>query len=247
MPGNKKKPSVSVVIPAYNNHNLLLETLTSVHQQIGDYNIKIIIVDDHSLQPIGPIVLKKFPNIRVIRNKKNLCAGPARNEGIKLISNSDYVAFLDADDLWDPSFIDQSIKNIKKNNLTGSVAFSTPVFNQGIGLKFKIKIYLLSLIRDSFQIVFFFLNNKTVPRSAFYLCQLSHLVFKEKNIKGVLFDKNYNFGGEDWKFVIETMDKGKIGIIKQRLVRYRYHKKSLTQKPKNLKRKWDSFIQLFDE
>lgn len=239
------KPHVTVIIPAYGNHLLLLETLRGVYLQAGNFKLQVIVVDDNSPIPLGPIVRKNFPKVTVIRNSMNLKSGPSRNQALKNLK-TDYVAFLDADDIWNPNFLSTSIKTIVSKNV-GSVCLSQPLYSPDLPLSFKIKIHVLSTIRDMFQYVFYFLNSKKLPQSAFYLCQLSHLVFDYKKISSLRFDKAYNFGGEDWKFALESLDRGTIQIVPQRLVKYRYHRKSATQKKVNLKKKWQSYTQLLTE
>lgn len=239
------KPQVTVIIPAYGNHLLLLETIHSVYQQNGNFKLQVLVVDDNSPIPLEPIIRKSFPKVTVIRNSRNLKSGPSRNQALKNLK-TDYVAFLDADDIWKPNFLLTSINAIGVKNI-GSVCLSQPLCSSDLFLSFKVKIYLLSALRDVFQYFFYFVNRNKLPQSAFYLCQLSHLVFDYKKISNLHFDKAYNFGGEDWKFTLECLDQGSIEIIPQRLVRYRYHKKSATQKKVNLRKKWQSYTKLLYE
>ncbi|MCX6705330.1 MAG: glycosyltransferase family 2 protein [Candidatus Woesebacteria bacterium] len=238
--------SVTVIIPVHSRPELLLETIKSVYLQKGNLKIKVIVVDDHSPVPITKLLHDSFAKIRVIRNKKVLKSGPTRNQAIKFI-DTDFVAFLDADDIWNPDFLSTSIAELSRGNYVGSIAMSTPIFDKDMSFGFKTKIYFLSWIRNFFQIVFYLFYSKTMPQEAFYLCQLSHQVYKADRINGLLFDPKYNFGGEDWKFALEVMDRGKIIIIPRMLIKYRYHKKSTTLLNYNLTRKWASYRQLFGE
>lgn len=242
----KEKRSVTVIIPVYSRVKLLKETLQSIYNQSGDFNLKVILVDDCSPKPIKPLLLSEFPKIKFIRNEKNLGSGLSRNIALSLVK-SEYVAFLDSDDLWKSNFLNESLNELRKGSVNATVVFSSPLLSANLPMKFKLKIKLLSLIRDIFQIIFCIFNNFDVPKSAFYLCQLSHMVFKTKSIKKYKFDVNYIYGGEDWKFIIEVMDKIRIKIIPKRLAYYRYHLKGTTMMKKNLKRKWNSYNQLFDE
>ncbi len=237
---------VTVIIPAYENPEILLRTLASVYGQKAKSLTKVVVVDDHSSQRLGPIIKKAFPQTTIIRNKINLRSGPARNQALRFI-DTEYVAFLDADDLWEPAFLSKMVKLVSESNVAGAVSFSKQLFDTDLPPSFKIKIKLLSLIRDLFMGLFYVFNGQTAPQSAFYLCQLSHLVFRSQTVKGIKFDPKYNFGGEDWKFMLEVMDRGKIKILPRRLVDYRYHATSSTQKKINLQRKWASYTQLFDE
>ena len=244
MQGNKK--TVTVIIPAYSRPELLIETIDSIYRQKGALHTRVIVVDDHSPTPLGPAIKRKHPEVKVIRNKINLKSGPARNVALRFI-DTEYVAFLDADDIWHEDFLRHSINNIEESGSIGSIALSTPMFYKRVPPTFKIKILTLSFIRDFFQILFYIFNSKNILPSAFYLCQLSHLLFKAEAIRGISFDPNYNFGGEDWKFILEVMDKGSFRIVPRRLVQYRYHNKSTSFMRKNRLNKWNSYKQLFNE
>jgi glycosyltransferase involved in cell wall biosynthesis len=94
----------SVIIPCFNAEQHIAETLESVlAQKYADF--EILIVDDGSTDKSLRMIEKyggRDSRIRVIR-KGRRSGGPAapRNEGIRE-SRGDYVAFLDADDIWGP-------------------------------------------------------------------------------------------------------------------------------------------------
>ncbi|XKH58859.1 glycosyltransferase family 2 protein [Halomonas sediminis] len=95
-----KKYRFSVVIPLYNKKKSIKSTLTSVlNQDFDDY--EIVIVNDGSID--GSIErVKELSSDRVkIYDKDNGGVSSARNMGIEK-SNADWIAFLDADDLWTP-------------------------------------------------------------------------------------------------------------------------------------------------
>lgn len=91
-------PFFSVVIPLYNKEDFIESTLNSVFNQ-SFTNFEVIIVDDgstdNSLQKV-----EKFDDRRLsIYKQQNQGASVARNFGIDQAS-SEYIALLDADDLW---------------------------------------------------------------------------------------------------------------------------------------------------
>ncbi len=239
-------PLVSVIIPAYKRPELLKETLASVYRQRGPFKLEVIVVDDCPTEPVRNSVNKYFPKVKYFLNKKNIKSGPTRNVGLKL-ARGDFVAFLDADDIWDPDYLALALKILEENSeVSGTVAFSRPCFASEVSSAFKFKILFLSVIRDSLQWLSWISRGK-MPQTLFYLCQLSHLVFRARAIKDIRFDPDYNCGGEDWKYVLEVMDRGEVKIIPKRLVNYRYHPQSATFDQKNLHLKWDSYRQLFSE
>jgi glycosyltransferase involved in cell wall biosynthesis len=102
------KPPVDVVIPVYNGERFITDALASVVSQTHAPQ-KIIVVNDGSTDGTGRVV-DSFPSTIPIQHVKKANGGlsSARNAGI-LNSDSHYVAFLDADDLWEPSKIEQQI------------------------------------------------------------------------------------------------------------------------------------------
>jgi len=94
-------PLVSVVIPAYNQAEFLVETIQSVLNQTYQ-NFEIIVVNDLSTDNTNE-VMEKFtdPRIKYIVHEKNLRLPATRNTGMRA-SQGDIIALLDADDLFTP-------------------------------------------------------------------------------------------------------------------------------------------------
>lgn len=96
----------TVIIPLYNKENYIEKTLYSVlNQDFSDF--EILIIDDCSTDNS----LEKLNNfsdsrINIIKNIKNLGLSATRNIGIKN-AKSDYITFIDADDLWKPHFLNE--------------------------------------------------------------------------------------------------------------------------------------------
>lgn len=92
-------PKVSVLMPVYNvKEEYLRESIESIlHQTFKDF--EFIILDDCSKNDVESIVNSyKDTRIRFYRNDKNLKVSACRNKLLDL-SNSEYVAFQDADDI----------------------------------------------------------------------------------------------------------------------------------------------------
>lgn len=90
-------PLISVIIPAYNAETYIAEAISSVLGQ-SHSPIEIIIVDDGSHDDTASIVESLGAGVLLVRQDN---AGPAaaRNAGLAL-AKGEFVAFLDADDLW---------------------------------------------------------------------------------------------------------------------------------------------------
>lgn len=94
---------VSVVIPCFNSLRFLPETVESVLAQ-SHADLEVVLVDDGGTDELEDWVSRQTDaRVRLIRQEN---AGPsaARNRGIAG-STGDLVAFLDSDDLWEPTFL----------------------------------------------------------------------------------------------------------------------------------------------
>lgn len=109
---DKEKPFFSVVIPLYNKQSYVKETIESALAQTFE-DFEIVVVNDGSTDESAEVVSAiKDDRIRLI-HQDNAGVSVARNRGIKE-ANAKYVAFLDADDLWLPGFLQTIYKLIQK-------------------------------------------------------------------------------------------------------------------------------------
>ena len=113
----KSKPFFSVVIALYNKKDYIANTLKSVlNQTFTDY--EIVIVNDGSTDNSFEIV-NRIKDSRIISfNIKNQGAAYARNYGIQK-ANAEYIALLDADDLWKDIHLETIFNLLKDYPNTG--------------------------------------------------------------------------------------------------------------------------------
>lgn len=107
---------VSVIIPLFNKEQFIEQTLQSVLNQ-SYKNLECIIVDDGSTDN-GPEITRRFIEHNNLSwklvSQPNAGQTKARNSGIRL-SNSEYLAFLDSDDIWAPTKIQSQVDTMNKN------------------------------------------------------------------------------------------------------------------------------------
>ena len=98
--------SVAVVIPTHGTSPFLLETLQSVMQQTYRDFAAVIVAGGCTDETVKSIeaAIADDGRFRIVR-QPNLGAGAARNRGAAE-SQSEFLAFLDHDDLWDPRFLE---------------------------------------------------------------------------------------------------------------------------------------------
>ena len=114
-----KKNFISIIIPYHKKRNFFKETIESINNQSYKNFEVIIIYDDtdrseldHVKKIIGNFKFKK----KLIINNKIIGAGLSRNKGIK-VSKGEYIAFCDADDLWNKDKLKIQLNFMKKENL----------------------------------------------------------------------------------------------------------------------------------
>ena len=114
---NKTHPKISVIIPIYNSENFIKECLNSLINQ-SFKNFEIIGINDGSTDNSLKI-LKEFEekDERIyLKTQNNLGAGIARNVGMKM-AKGEYLIFLDSDDIFNETMLEELYAKIKGNNL----------------------------------------------------------------------------------------------------------------------------------
>ena len=108
---------VSVIMPAFNSEDYILESIYSVINQTY-VNWELLVIDDKSSDGTVNLVEKNFENevrIKVLSAKVNGGPGIARNIGIASAKGR-WLAFLDSDDIWDHKKLEIQIDYQEKNS-----------------------------------------------------------------------------------------------------------------------------------
>lgn len=104
---------VSVVMSAFNCAPHIRQALDSALAQ--DVPLEVLVVDDRSPDDLGEIMREyaEEPRVRYLRNERNLGAAETRNRGVAL-ARGEYIAFLDADDVWAPGKLSRQLALIRE-------------------------------------------------------------------------------------------------------------------------------------
>ncbi|MBW4432403.1 MAG: glycosyltransferase [Pelatocladus maniniholoensis HA4357-MV3] len=213
---------VSVVIPAYNAMTYLPETLESVLQQTFT-DFEILIINDGSSDNIVEWANQiADPRVRLI-SQPNQGVSVARNTGITH-AQGEYIAFLDADDLWQPTKLEKQVHYLEDNPEVGLVYTWTAFVDQwgkstGIVLAFHAEgnVWEQIVVRDMIS------NGSTpmVRRSCF-------------ETVGV-FDPNFRYA-PDRDMWTRIAARYPFGVVKEPLILYR-------QLPNSFSRNHEKMIQ----
>ncbi len=109
---------VSIIIPYYKKKEYILKTINSIlNQSYSQFEI-IIIYDDENLSDLNYLdkLFKSEKKIRIIKNSQNIGAGFSRNKGIEN-AKGDFIAFIDADDIWKKNKLENQINFMIKEKL----------------------------------------------------------------------------------------------------------------------------------
>ena len=106
---------ISIVIPTHNRPDLLKNAIYSVINQTYK-NIEIIVVDDASTSNNQSVIDSFDENIKYHRFETNQGGNVCRNKGVEL-SDGEYIAFLDDDDIWLPEKLEKQLYLMKENDI----------------------------------------------------------------------------------------------------------------------------------
>jgi len=218
------KPTVSVIIPSKNRAYLVRRAIASVLDQ--SMSVQVIVVDDGSNPPLKSQLGKLPGYVSVVRHSKSLGPASARNTGLK-IATGRYVAFLDSDDEYKPEFLEKSIKYLSSHSVVSCIVFSDRVFESGFSLPARLKLSLFNWIKEGLMVFSLVKYAGLLHPTAIYLAQISHVVFTASAVRGLKFDQSLKYC-EDWMFMLEVCGRGRMGVILERLVKFRYSPSSNT-------------------
>lgn len=123
-----KEPLVSVIMPFYNGHNHIAESVGSVMNQTYS-NFELIIVNDGSQMPNPETILAHLDTskIRFINHDHNKGLAAARNTGFSN-ARGELILPLDCDDLITPNFLAETVKAILNNANIDAVYTQVHIF-----------------------------------------------------------------------------------------------------------------------
>lgn len=132
----KNKPSVSVIMPAYNASKYIEEAIESVLAQTYT-DFELIVVDDQSKDSTPEKVLaytEKDSRVKYFRNEKNSGSSFSRNFGISS-AQGEWIALLDCDDIWTPDKLEKQIALAESKNV--DFVFTGSAFTDEHGSEYR--------------------------------------------------------------------------------------------------------------
>lgn len=204
--------SISVVITNYNYGRFVSQAIQGVLAQTVPIR-EIIVVDDGSTDNSREVVARFGEQVKFI-DQENQGVGAARNTGAKN-SSGEFIAFLDADDIWLPNKMEEQLKVFAADENIGLVSCGMREFDTRTGETIKM-----------------YLPDKS-EWSAYNILLRQHSILGggSANVaRRAIFEKAGGFDqnremhpAEDWEFCYRMALAGKVVCVLKILVDYRNH------------------------
>ena len=211
----RKISDVTVVIPFYNASVYLAAAIDSALNQTYPVE-EIILVDDGSYDESHQIAIEyseQYTHVKILKTRRAGVSG-ARNKGLKE-SRTEYVAFLDGDDVWGADKIRKQMRLMTREDADVCVAGYKEMYRWGAGRE------CLNVIRSGDE-VFDFVEGSVSG------WVVTWLVKKKFLFENAVFFNEEKKSGEDAELFFKMILLGKVVGLPTVEAYYRIRKKSLT-------------------
>lgn len=111
---------ITIIIVSYNVEDLLKQCIQSIYQMTKPELFDIIVVDNNSGDASVAMIMKTFPNVRLIQNDENLGFSGANNMALRQ-SSSKYILLLNPDTIILNNSIEKMLEFLASNENAGAV------------------------------------------------------------------------------------------------------------------------------
>ncbi|AFZ22783.1 putative glycosyltransferase [Cylindrospermum stagnale PCC 7417] len=223
-------PKISVVIPAYNAMAYLPKTVDSVLKQTFN-DFELLIIDDGSSDQIVEWISQITDSRVKLISQKNQGLSGARNTGIAH-AQGEYIAFLDADDLWAPTKLEKQVRCLDEQPKVGVVYTWTLLVDEQD--KPTGRIFANHAEGNIWQQL---LENDVISSGS--SAMVRRCCFETVGV----FDCNLN-SAEDLDMWLRIADSYPFAVVKELLTLYRQHPNSMS---KNRQRMFQSLRTVFEK
>lgn len=154
---------ISIILINYNRFDLTLNCISSIYEYSKVGTFEIIVVDNNSSLGNSTEIEERFPDVKWIKNDKNMGFAYANNQGIK-IANGEFILLLNNDTL----FIEDTLSSVVKyyKSLSKPALIGCKLLNSDKSFQISIADFddLINLFGENFFLYKFFPQNKKLNR-----------------------------------------------------------------------------------
>jgi len=196
---------LSIIIPNYNTKDFLGKCLNSIKKNAPSCSYEVIVVDDASTDNSIEMIKKKFPEVKLIKNKKNLGFSKSLNAGIRN-SKGNFVLLLNSDTIILPNAFDEMLSALKGNKEAGIAGCRLLNKDNSVQFTFGYFPFFSTFIKRN--IFGFRLKEKNEPFPVDWVCTACFLI-KRKTIKETgLLDEDFAAYNEEVDYCYRAKKKG---------------------------------------
>lgn len=209
-------PVISVVVPAYNVENTILETINSIQQQTFP-DFEIVVINDGSTDgTLDKLSIIDDPRLKIF-SYENGGLPVARNRGIERATGN-FIAFVDADDLWTADKLELQLAALHKHP-EANVAYSWTTFideegnflYDGEPFNYVGNVYAQLLVKN-------------------FIASGSNILIRSQVVEEIgKFDPELK-SAEDWDFSLRLAAHYPFALVPKHQILYRKSSQSMTSK-----------------
>lgn len=184
---------VSVIIPSFNQPDLLKQCLTALSEGISNITCQVIVADNASRDNSIKIVTEQFPEVTLLRNETNVGFARAVNQGIKA-AQGQYLLLLNSDVVVIPGTVANLADFLKRTRQAGAVG--AKLLNPDGTIQ----------IQGSFTSAWIWPSRK--PRAVRFMPFACFMLKREVVAKIGLLDENFFFYNEDLDYCRRLIKAG---------------------------------------
>lgn len=211
---------LSIIIVNYNSKEFLNKTLAGIYSSSYSFDFETIVVDNRSADDSIKLMKTKFPQVRVLKNTRNVGFARANNQAIAR-AKGEYILFLNPDAVPSKGAIEQLVKFMEQRpfagcvggkllNPDGSFQFSCRSFPDYISIFFGRKSFFRKLFPESIFSRKFLLTDLdyTKPQGVDWIMGACMLTKREVISQVGSFDENFFLFVEDLDFCYRLRKQG---------------------------------------